>query len=112
MTMKYEPMKTKKIQLNKQYKLKNENNEMRLGYEEGVKDSFDSFASYVDFYKRYKGNVKLLMNEHKSSWKEWVNYFETQTNIDKSNYAGRYNEWLFDYIFTDIDDASMSFLKL
>ncbi|MFH1100598.1 MAG: hypothetical protein V1726_00980 [Methanobacteriota archaeon] len=78
-----------------------EKNEFYSGYEKGVDDSFDAFASYVDLYKHYKNDLKLLMNEQKHVWEQWVQYYEKQKDIDTTNYQSRYNDWLFEYIFYD-----------
>ena len=105
--MKCEPLR------NKQQKMKNDilaskddgnkdRNEFYSGYEKGVDDSYEAFASFVDVYKRYKNDLKLLMNEQKQVWEQWVHYYETQTNITKSDYLSRYNDWLFEYIFYDV----------
>ena len=106
--MKYGPLKSKKQKMKKDT-LKSmkhdvpEKNKFYSGFEKGVDDSFDLFASVVDLYKRYKGDVKLLMNEQRKVWSEWVNYYDSQSDIDVSTYLDRYNNWLFDYAFSDID---------
>jgi hypothetical protein len=112
--MKYEPLKDKKqkmkkeIHTSKDYK---DRNEFSLGFEKGVDDSFNVFASYVDLFKRYKNNVKLLMDEQKDAWLKFVQYYESQKDINKSNYLSKYNNWLFDYIFCDNDTNSSDFLN-
>ena len=109
--MKYEPLKDKKQQLKKNQN-KSDNNEFKIGFEKGVDNSFDLFASFIDLYKRYKGDVKLLMKEQKNVWSNWVKYYENQSNVDPSSYLDRYNEWLFDYFFSNINDGSDTFLSL
>lgn len=110
--MKYEPLKNKKQELKgKVSKGKNEK-EFFLGFEKGIDDSFNLFATYVDLYKHYQNNVKILMNEQKNVWSKWVDYFEKQTNVDRLNYLDIYNKWLFDYIFSNVDGKSNGFLEL
>ena len=108
--MKYEPLKDKKQQLKNQKK--SDNNEFKIGFEKGVDNSFDLFASFIDLYKRYKDDVKLLMKEQKNVWSNWVKFYENQSNVDPASYLGRYNEWLFDYFFSNINDDSDTFLSL
>ena len=80
-----------------------EENNFYSGFEKGVDESFDLFASVVDLYKRYKDDVKLLMKDQRNVWLEWVNYYDSQSDIDASTYLDRYNHWLFDYAFSDIN---------
>jgi len=107
--MKCEPLKNKKEKIIKDIltstdkNIKNES-EFYLGYKKGVDDSFNVFNSYVDLFKRYKNNVKLLMNEQKDVWLKFVQYYETQSDKNTSNYLSRYNNWLFDYFFYDINN--------
>ncbi len=84
----------------------NEKSEFYLGFKKGVDDSFNTFVSYIDIFKRYKNNVKLLMNEQKDIWLKFVQYYETQSDKNTSNYLSRYNNWLFDYIFYDINNMN------
>jgi len=109
--MKYKSLKDKKQELKKNHK-KSSNNEFKDGFEQGVDNSFDLFASYVDQYKRYKDDVKLLMKEQKNVWTNWVKYYENQSNVDTANYINKYNEWLFDYMFSNINEETDSFLSL
>ena len=115
--MKCEPLKDKKQKMIKDI-LKstddeNDENEFYLGFKKGVDDSFNTFASLVDLFKRYKNNVKLLMNEQKDVWKKFVKYYETQSDMNKSDYLNKYNSWLFDYIFYDINNLDSNvFLSL
>ena len=108
--MKCEPLRNKKqkmkkdILVSKKYSNK-AGNELYLGYEKGVDDSFEVFASFFDLYKRYENDVKLLMNEQKHVWSKWVQYHEAQTDITTSNYFSRYNDWLFNYIFYDVNST-------
>jgi len=116
--MKCEPLKNKKQKMKKDIlaltdERINDRNEFHLGFEKGVDDSFEIFASFINLYKRYKNNVKLLMNEQKNVWSKWVQFYETQTDMNTSNYLVRYNNWLFEYIFYDVNNMnSDSFLSL
>lgn len=116
--MKCEPLKNKKEKM-KQDILKstkksiNDKSEFYLGFKKGVDDSFNEFASYVDLFKRYKNNVKLLMNEQKDVWLKFTQYYETQQDTNTTNYLSKYNNWLFDYIFYDSNDNDPNdFLRL
>jgi hypothetical protein len=116
--MKCEPLKDKKQKmimdiLKSNGKSIDDESDYYLGFKKGVDDSFDTFSSLVDLFKRYKNNVKLLMNEQKDVWKKFVKYYETQSDNNKSNYLNKYNNWLFDYIFYDLSNLdSNSFLSL
>lgn len=104
-----EPLKNKKQKMMKEVissvdKKINEKSEFYLGFKKGVEDSFDVFTSYVDLFKRYKDNVKLLMNEQKDVWLKFVKYYETQSDTNTTNYLSKYNNWLFNYIFQNIDN--------
>ncbi|UCB59155.1 MAG: hypothetical protein JSV67_02325, partial [Thermoplasmatales archaeon] len=91
----------------------NDKSEFYLGFKKGVDDSFVIFASYVDLFKRYKNNVKLLMNEQKEVWLKFVQYYETQSDMNTLNYLSKYNNWLFNYIFNDVSDMDFdNFLSL
>ena len=79
----------------------NENSEFYNGYKEGIENSFEVFASFIDLFNKYKNNVKLLMNEQKDVWEKFVKFYESQSNIDKSNYLSKYNSWLFEFLFDD-----------
>ena len=116
--MKFEPLKDKKQKMMKDV-LKstdnnnNDKNEFYLGFKKGIDDSFNVFASFIDLFNRYKNNVKLLMNEQKDVWLKFVQYYEAQSDINKSNYLSRYNNWLFDYIFYDVNNINPDgFFKL
>jgi len=107
----FEPLKNKKQKMMKDvetttYKNSKEQSEFYSGFKKGVDDSFNTFAYYVDFFKRYKNNVKLLMNEQKDIWLKFVKYYETQSDTNTSNYLSRYNNWLFNYIFYDINNEN------
>ena len=115
--MEYEPLKNKKQKMKDDIlSLKNQNNTNEngfyLGFEKGVDNSFDLFASFIELYKRYKDDVKLLMNEQKNIWSKWVKYYENQSNVNTSNYLENYNNWLFDYIFSDVNEDTAGFLSL
>jgi hypothetical protein len=101
--MKYESLKNKKYKLIKT-NLKKENTEFSTGFEKGVDESFNLFVSYINLYNKYKNDVKLLMQEQKDVWKEWVKFYENQNNLNKSNYLEKYNFWLFDFIFSNITE--------
>jgi hypothetical protein len=115
--MQYEPLKNQKQKIKKDVRsTKNQNHtnekEFYLGFERGVDNSFDLFASFVDLFKRYKNNVKLLMDEQNNVWSKWVKYYEDHSNIDTSNYLAKYNDWLFDYLFSDINGETSNLLNL
>ena len=111
--MKCEPLKNEKQKMMKDALKSNNKNEFYLGFKKGVDDSFNVFASYVDLFKKYKNNVKLLMNEQKDVWLKFVQYYESQPTIKSSEYLSIYNNWLFEYIFSDINNAnSDDFLSL
>ena len=116
--MKCEPLKDKKQKMMKNVLTSTDNNindesEFLLCFKKGVDDSFNVFTSYFDLFKKYKNNVKLLMNEQKDVWLKFVQYYETQSDTNPSNYLKRYNNWLFDYIFYDINNMSPNdFLSL
>ena len=62
----------------------------------------DSVVSAVKFYKRYRNNIKRLLEEQKNVWKEFIVYYDSQQNMNKSDYIEKYNIWLFDYAFSDV----------
>jgi hypothetical protein len=87
--------------------------EFYLGFKKGVNDSFEIFTNFVDLFKRYKNNVKLLMNEQKDVWLKFVQFYEKQSDTNKSNYLSIYNNWLFEFIFHDINNMNLnSFLNI
>ena len=114
----YEPLKNKKQKMEKDIlkstdKSLNNESEYYQGFKKGLDDSFTLFASYIDLFKRYKNNVKLLMNEQKDVWEKFIKYYETQSDVNTSNYLTKYNNWLFDYIFHDVNNMDQdSFLSL
>jgi len=116
--MKCEPLKNKKQKMLKDVLSPKDNNfndesEFYLGFKKGVNDSFNTFASFVELFKKYKDNVKLLMIEQKDVWLKFVQYYETQSDTNKSHYINIYNNWLFEYIFYDINDMTPNdFLSL
>ena len=116
--MKFEPLKNKKEKMMKDIittadKKINDENEFYLGFKKGVDDSFNVFSSYIDLFNKYKNNVKLLMNEQKDVWLKFVKYYETQSNTNTSNYLSKYNNWLFNYIFHNINNETIDdFLSL
>ena len=113
-----EPLKNKKQKMIKEInkttdKKIDDDNEFYLGFKKGVDESFNVFTSYIDLFKRYKNNVKLLMNEQKDVWLKFVHYYETQSDTNTANYLSKYNNWLFNYIFYDVDNLSINdFLNL
>jgi len=76
-----------------------EKNTFEEGIKKGIADSFHSFSELIATYIKYKSNVKLLMSDEKHIWKKWVQYYEQQPNISKSDYINNYNIWLFEYLF-------------
>ena len=82
----------------------NDKSEFYLGFKKGVEDSFNEFNSIVDMFKRYKNNIKLLMNEQRDLWLKFTKYYDNQKNCNTSNYLSIYNNWLFNFIFEDIND--------
>ena len=116
--MKCEPLKNKKQKIMKDVlkstnKSINDKSEFYLGFKKGVEDSFNEFATFVDLFKRYKDNVKLLMNEQKDVWLKFVQYYETQQDTKTSDYLNKYNNWLFDFIFYDVNNSNPNdFLSL
>jgi len=115
--MKYEPLKNQKEKIKKEVlSSKNKKNtdekDFYTGFEEGVDNSFDLFASFIDLFRRYKSDVKLLMNEQNNIWSIWVKYYEDHSSIDTSNYIEKYNDWLFDYFFSDVNEETSNFLNL
>ena len=82
------------------------------GYQKGIEESFNSFSQLIDQFKKYQNNVKLLMNEEKNIWKQWVSYYEKQSSISKTDYLDKYNSWLFEYIFCKIKNEKYSFDSL
>ena len=112
-----EPLKYKKQKMIKEIskttnKKINDDSDFYLGFKKGVDESFNVFNSYIDLFKRYKNNVKLLMDEQNTVWSKWVKYYENHSNIDTSNYLEKYNDWLFDYIFSDINTETSNLLNL
>ena len=114
----FEPLQNKKEKMEKEImkskdKKIDDKSDFYLGFKKGIDDSFIIFSSYVDFFKRYQNNIKLLMEEHKDVWSEFIKYYEAQSDIDKTNYISRYNNWLFDYIFHDLKTSDPDdFLRL
>jgi len=110
----YKPLKNKKDEMIKDFMTSNDKkNDFCLGFKKGVDDSFNVFSSYIYFFKKYKNNVKLLMDEQKDIWLKFVKYYENKHDTNASNYLSRYNNWLFDYIFSDINNVdSDDFLSL
>ena len=74
------------------------------GLKKGVSESFKFFNCSMSFYKKYKNDVKLLMKEQNKLWLEWIKYYNKQENINKLNYLDIYNKWLFNDIFSNIQN--------
>ena len=92
----YEPLKDQKQTIKKSINgstdlkgLKDKN--FNQGFEKGVSDSFNLFASTIESFKRYKDNVKLLMKEQQKVWKKWVEYYNGKSDID--NFAENICDW-------------------
>jgi hypothetical protein len=114
--MKYDQLINKKKKLNKiinnQDNFK-DNKKYYEGLKEGVNESFDLFNLTIEFYKKYKDNVKLLMNEQNKLWLKWISYYNNQNDINNSNYKIRYNKWLFDNLFLNINnDKKIGLLEI
>ena len=108
------PLKERKEELIKQAN-KNKKTEKET-YEEGMKlgisESFHSFSDLVTQYLKYQNDVKLLMSDEKQIWKKWVQYYEQQSNISKTDYMVSYNTWLFDYLFSNQINSEEMFSSL
>ena len=53
------------------------------------------------------------MKEQQKVWKKWVEYYNGKSDIDNSNYLDKYNNWLFDYTFSNANGKkSDDFFKL
>ncbi|MDH7507659.1 MAG: hypothetical protein QHH15_07765 [Candidatus Thermoplasmatota archaeon] len=108
--MLYEPLKNKKQKILNDFSMVNnkidKESDFYLGFKKGVDESFKVFSTYIDFFKRYKNNVKLLMNEQRDVWLKFVKYYETLSDTNSLNYLNKYNNWLFNYIFCDIIDEN------
>ena len=93
-------------------KLKNKDNSddynFCSGFEKGVNESFEAFSTSIDTYKRYKNDVKLLMKEQQKIWSKWIKYYNSKKNINNDNFLDKYNDWLFSYIFSGIDNENSS----
>ncbi|MEF8848978.1 MAG: hypothetical protein V5A68_07595 [Candidatus Thermoplasmatota archaeon] len=100
--MNLKALKDKKKNIKKEIQEK-ETGSYSKGFQAGIEKSFQIFEFYIKQYKRYKNNVKLLMKEEKKLWKKWVNYYEKHSNIKTEEYENRYNEWLFENLFSDIN---------
>jgi len=115
--MEFETLKVKKKKLqeeiNTKEKTKNkENLKFYEGYEKGIEQSFNLFEKFIELYKKYQNNVKLLMNEENKVWKNWVKYYENKSDINTDNYLEKYNDWLFDYFFSNINEDTEKLLSL
>ena len=95
--MKLEPLKNKKRNIS----------QIGFVYEE------DSIISAVRFFKNYSYNIKKLLNEEKNIWKKWIEYYNKlsasnnpnfiiNSEVNKLVYIDKFNEWLFNYSFSEI----------
>ncbi len=107
--MKLQPLSMQKESLKKK-QAPSQSKNYRDGFLEGIEESFKQFKLTIELYRKYKDNVKLLMEEQNNVWRKWVEYYEKQKNIDKDNFLQRYNDWLFSYIFDD--ESSKEWIKL
>ena len=94
-----EPLKDKKQKMMKDVTISKDNNENEkndyyLGFNKGVNDSFNEFASIIDLFKKYKNNVKLLMNEQKDAWLKFIKYYENLNRLSRRGYSTRFVELL------------------
>ena len=64
--------------------------------------SEDAITSAVGFYKRYKNNIKRLMEEQKPIWKVFISYYNDSSDFSQENHLEKYNDWLFNYTFSDV----------
>lgn len=113
--MKLEPLKNKKHQIKQGNKQQSQMKDSTFysGFQKGVETSFEIFESLLTLYKRYRNNVKLLMEEQQEVWKTWVAFYEKQSDITQETFLDRYNEWLFDYTFEgNSKENTESLLKL
>ena len=80
----------------------------------------DNIVKAVEFFKRYRSNLKLLMEENEKAYKKWINHYESLPESQESNFLGKsevnilkyidkYNEWLFNYTFSDITTKGFLF---
>ena len=100
--MKLESLQQKRHEIEKQMESLSrlsKNKSFGEGYQKGVDTSFKTFISLITQYEKYKGEVKLLMEEQNTLWKEWVQFYEKQTDIPQSEYLQHYNSWLFNFLF-------------
>lgn len=96
---KLEPLSVKKKNLSKsKVKQNSSKDDFNSGFDQGISKAFHEFQNSVDLFKRYEGDVKLLMVEQKSVWKHWVSYYEKK-KIKQDEYLKQYNDWLFNYVF-------------
>ena len=89
---------------------KNEENSFSNGYITGIEQSFFSFSSLIKKFQKYQNDVKLLMKDEKKIWKKWVSYYEQNSDISKNDYIGKYNAWLFDYLFLENEEQTFNSL--
>ena len=105
----FEPLRDRKQKMEKNIKktINNEDQDEKNyynGFNKGISDSFEVFDSTIEAYKRYKDNVKLLMKEQQKVWSKWISYYNGKSDINNSNFIEKYNSWLFDYVFSDINN--------
>lgn len=105
------PLDRKKLEIKQKLSnnsTKNNKDDFNIGVQKGVDESFEFFAYTICLFKKYKNNVKLLMEEQKDVWLKWVKYYENHKDIKNSNYLETYNQWLFDYAFSNINNEKSS----
>lgn len=84
--------------------------EYKKGFETGIDTSFEVFTKYINQYKKYYDNIKLLLKEEEKIWKKWVDFYEKQNNINKENLLKIYNKWLFNYFFRVEKENELNFI--
>ena len=100
--MKLESLSEKKKKLEKQGKknnIKNQDDTYTEGFQKGIEASFSSIQDTMKAYQYYKDDVKKLMEEQKSIWKQWIDFYEKKNSINRENYIESYNDWLLSYLF-------------
>ena len=48
------------------------------------------------------------MKEQQKIWSKWIKYYNTKKNINNDNFLDKYNDWLFSYIFSGLDNENSS----
>ena len=98
--MALKPLNERKEELIRQLQKNKQSNENYSdGIKIGINKSFQSFSDLIKQYLNYQNDVKKLMSEEQEIWKKWVQFYEKQQEIAKSDYIEIYNTWLFNYLF-------------